>query len=269
SFQFVNFYTSDSTFIHYDIEKVEFVDTSAFSTFSTLVLIDQSAYPENFDTTDSYNERFEAYDAFYKNLNGQGKVAFAYYKREGTDHDKVITYINENFSDKWDEGTMLALLDLTHKQSGSSGLFDALERAIYFVSSRGLENPSITLFVRNKDDGMSDITLDNLIYLARQSKVRINVIWLIHRTQNVDFNTLRRLPYETGGFEVYMGSIYQMNSVFLKLTELLNVTTSFYRVSVKMKADGLDWFNDIYRTGIYLYYQPDDWNYIPIYLVKP
>jgi hypothetical protein len=271
SFKFTDYSVSDGTLIHHTIEKVQYTDTSAFNTFSTLVLIDQSAFPENFDTTDSYNERFEAYNAFYKNLNGQGKVAFAYFGRESNEHN-VVTYINQDFSDKWDESTVLSLLDLTHRQSGSSGLYDALERAIYFISAKGLKNPSITLFVRNKDDGLSDINLDNLIYLANQSKVRINVIWLIHLTANVDIDALRRLTNETGGFEVYMGSIYQMTSVFLKLPDLLRVSTSFYRISVKMTATGPSWFSDIYKTGFKLYYYTSQfyqWNYIPIYLAKP
>jgi hypothetical protein len=274
SFQFNDYYFhygTDSTLISYQIEKVEFVDTSVYSSFSTLVLIDQSAFPENFDTTDYYNERFEAFNALYLNLNGEGKVAFAWFRRTGSDHD-AVRYINTDFSGTWDRGTMLQLLDLTHSQSGTSALFDAIERAIFFISAKNLANPSVTVLVKNRDDGKSDINLDNLIYLANQNHVKINIIWLVHRWPNVDFDALRRLPYETGGFEVYMGSSYQMNSVFLRLPSLLNLKTNFYKVSVKMTSIGPSGFADTYREGMYLNYytsQNYKWNYIPIYLVKP
>lgn len=261
----------DSTRVTHQIEKTEFVDTSAFSTFSNLVLIDQSASPENFDTTDYYNERFEAFNAFCKNLNGQGKIAFASFRRISDEHD-VVDYINTNFSDTWDQATMLRLLNLTHLQGGSSPLYDALERAIYFISARNLENPSITVLIKNRDDGKSDINLDNLILLAKQSNIKINVIWLIHRYQNVDFSALRRLPYETGGFMVYMSSSYQMNSVFLRMPDLLRVTTSFYRIFVKMTATGPENFANAYNTGMYLYYYTSEfyqWNWFPVYFDKP
>jgi hypothetical protein len=274
SWQFTDFWyveNNDSTFIHHQIEKSEFVDTSAFSTFSTLMLIDQSGFPENFDTTDYYNERFEAYNAFYKNLNGQGKVAFAWFRRAATEHD-VVKYINSEFSENWEPGTMRELLDLTHEQGGTAALYDAIERAIYFIAAKNLDNPSVTVLIKNRDDGKSDITLDNLIALAKQNNVRINIIWLIHRYQNVDFSAMRKLPYSTGGFEVYMSSSYQMNTVFLRLPDLLRVTTSFYRVKVKMTATGPEPFANIYSTGVYLYYYTSqfyNWSYIPIILVKP
>lgn len=208
SWQFSDFWyveNNDSTFIHHQIEKSEFVDTSAFSTFSTLVLIDQSGFPENFDTTDYYNERFEAYNAFYKNLNGQGKIAFAWYRRASIEHD-VIKYINTDFSENWEPGTMRQLLDLTHQQGGTAALYDALAQAINFISTKNLENPSITVLIKNRDDGKSAITLDNLIALAQQKIVRINVFWLINRYQNVDFTALRYLLWASGCFEVYMSS---------------------------------------------------------------
>jgi hypothetical protein len=167
---------------------------------------------------------------------------------------------------------MEKLLDLTQKQGGTSALFDAIERAVNFISEKNLDNPSVTVLIKNRDDGKSDITLDNLISLAKSKHVRVNVIWLIHRYQNVDFAALRRLPYETGGFEVYMSSSYQMNSVFLRLPDLLRVTTSFYRIYVKMTATGPEPFASVYSTGMYLYYYTSEfyqWSYIPIVLVKP
>src|ERR1035437_976246 len=72
-------YEFQGTWVRHSIEKVQYVDTVSQNTFSTMILIDQSSAPENFDSTDYYNQRFEAFNAFYKNLEGQGKVVFAYY----------------------------------------------------------------------------------------------------------------------------------------------------------------------------------------------
>ena len=113
--------------MRHSIEKAEFVDTVSQKTFTTMFLIDQSSAPENFDSTDYYNQRFLAFNAFYKTLEGQGNVVFSYYNKLSTGHD-VLTVINKDFSDRWDPVTTKALLDLTHKQAGSSGLYDALHQ---------------------------------------------------------------------------------------------------------------------------------------------
>ncbi|TAL73828.1 MAG: VWA domain-containing protein [Bacteroidetes bacterium] len=273
SFRFIDFLTtfpSNNTWVTHIIEKTEYVDSVRQNTFSTIFLIDQSEGPEKFDSTDYYNQRFQAFNAFYSTLNRQGNVVFSAYSRTTTSHN-VLRIINNEFSDSWDEATAKSLLDLTHDQSGSSGLFDALEQAIRYFSAYNSENKSITLFVRNKDDGKSNLNLAGIIDLANLNHVKINVIWLIRNTANVDLNALRQLSSKTGGFSVYMGSIYQSSSVFLGLTKLLRMEMSFYRVFVKMNIGAPNYFLPKYSTGVYLYYSPEFtyWNYVPLYLEKP
>jgi len=253
SFKFSDYvYNGDS--VKYFVDKVEYTDTASFNSFNSLVLIDQSNSPENFDSTDYYNSRFQAFNAFYKNLNGQGKVCFAYYNRKPNDVN-MMKAINPELSDRWDENVARALLNLTHNQSGSSGLFDALDQAISFIAARSTENASVTLFVRNKDDGLSNITLDNLILKAKASKVKINTIWLIHDPVNVDASTLRRLASGTGGFTVYMDKIQQSNTVFLKLASLLKLETNFYRVTARITVPPPSFFNQTrFNTKVAVYY---------------
>lgn len=258
---------SDTCWVRHTVEKVSYTDTTHRSSFATLILIDQSKSPESFDSSDYNNQRYEAFNAFYKNLKGQGKVSFAYYNRNAGEKEEM-KMVNRELSDSWDEETAFSLLDLTHKQSGTSGLYDALDEAIDFISEKGEDNPSITLFVRNKDDG-SSISLDNLILKAIDRNVKINVIWLIHNTQTVDLSAMRKLSTKTGGFEVYMNSIYQSTTVFLQLAKLLRAETNFYRVSVNMTIEDPNWFAAKYSTGIYLYYYTSPfytWSYVPIYL---
>jgi hypothetical protein len=264
-------YEFKGTWVRHSIEKVEYVDTVSQKTFSTMFLIDQSSAPENFDSTDYYNQRFQAFNAFYRTLEGQGKVVFSYYNKTTTSHD-VLKFINKDFSDRWDSETTKSLLDLTHKQAGSSGLYDALQQALDFMSKSSLSNKSITLFVRNKDDGSSLLSLDNIIALANSLDIKINVIWLIHETANVDLDALRQLSEKTGGFSVYMSSIYQSSTVFLELTKILRMEMSFYRVNVKMTIGDPNWFNSRYSTGMFLYYYTSQfykWSYVPVYLEKP
>ncbi|MCX6333862.1 MAG: hypothetical protein NT092_06095 [Bacteroidia bacterium] len=253
SFKFEDYvFNGDS--VKYFVDKVEYIDSSGFDSFTTLVLIDQSAYPENFDSTDYYNYRFQAFNTFYKNLNGQGKVCFAYFNRKQGDVS-VMKVINTQLSGEWNENVARGLLNLTHSQSGSSGLFDALDQAISFIAARGTDNTSITLFVRNKDDGQSSITLSNLILKAKASNIKINVIWLINDPVNVDANTLRRLATSTGGFTVYMDEILQSNTVFLKLSDLLNLHTYFYRITTRITVDPPTFFNQTrYNTKVSVYY---------------
>lgn len=275
SFGDYDWVASDGTIFKHTFEKIEYRDTSVMSTFSTLILIDQSASPKNFNTWDSLNRRFEAYNAFYRNLKGQGKAAFAWFSRTGTGHD-VVNYINNDFSSDWDENTALALLDLTHKQSGTSGLYDAIERAVIFVASKNLENPSVTVFVKNKDDGLSDISLDNLIYLANQSHVRINVIWLMS-SGGVDWDAFGRLSTETGGFSLllYLDSFGEFSTTMIRLPSLLMVATHYYKISVRFTATGPGWFATQYKDGMYCeIYDPvskyyELLNFIPIRLEKP
>ena len=270
SFKFTDFvYNGDS--VKHFIDKVEYIDSASFNTFTSLILIDQSAYPENFDSTDYYNQRFQAFNAFYKNLNEQGNVCFAYYNRKPND-ENVLKIINPELSGKWDENVARALLNLTHNQSGSSGLYDALDQAISFIAARGTGNTSITLFLRNKDDGQSNIILDNLILKANDSNVKINIIWLIHDISNVDGNTLRKLATKTGGFTVYMSYIFQSTTVFLQLPKLLKMETNFYRVSGRITIPPPSFFNQTrYTTGVYIYYYPPGpfiASWLPLYFEK-
>ena len=270
SFTFEDF-EFQGTWVRHTIENVEYVDSARQKTFSTMFLIDQSSAPENFDSTDYYNQRFQAFNAFYRTLEGQGKVVFSYYNKIGISHD-VLKVINNDFSDRWDPVTTKALLDLTHKQAGSSGLYDALQQAINFMSKSIMENKSITLFVRNKDDGSSLLDMASIIALANSSNIKINVIWLIHETANVDLAALRQLSEKTGGFSVYMSSIYQSSTVFLALSKILKMEMNFYRVRVKMTIGDPNWFNSKYSTGLFLYYYTSQfykWSYVPVYLEKP
>jgi hypothetical protein len=274
SFKFEDYITTTldtNTWVKHTIEKVEYLDTIPQTTFSTLFLIDQSDNPENFDSTDYYNQRFQAFNAFYRTLSGRGKVIFSSYNRKDYNQD-VLKIINTEFSDNWDPSIAKSLLDLTHQQSGSSGLFDALEEALNFISDSNSENKSITLFIRNKDDGESRLDLEGIISLAKLNQVKINVIWLIHETVNVDSKTLRQLSERTGGFTVYMSSIYQSTTVFLNLAKLLRKETSFYRISAKLTIEEPNYFATKYSTGMYLYYYVSQfftWSYVPLYLEKP
>jgi hypothetical protein len=261
-----------NTWVRHTIEKAEYINTLSQNTFSTIFLIDQSQSPENFDSTDYYNQRFQAFNAFYKTLDRQGKVIFSSYNRSTSNRDEVLKVINKEFSDRWDAATAKSLLDLTHRQAGSSGLYDALEQAIIYISLISAENKSITLFIRNKDDGLSRLGLDEIVSLAKVNNVKINVIWLIHDTENVDSKTLRQLSTRTGGYTVYMSSIYQSTTVFLRLAQLLKMETNFYRVSVKLTIDEPNYFATKYSTGMYLYYYVSQfykWSYVPLYLEKP
>ncbi|MCU0462019.1 MAG: hypothetical protein MUF36_08410 [Bacteroidales bacterium] len=255
SFQFEDYvYNGDS--VKHFVDKVEYIDSSGFDSFTTLVLIDQSAFPENFDSTDYYNQRFQAFNTFYKNLNGQGKVCFAYYNRRQGDVS-VMKVINNELSGEWNEDVARQLLNMTHNQSGSAGLYDALDQAISFIAARGTENKSVTLFLRNKDDGKSNITLNNIILKAQSDNVKINVIWLIKKNhlENVDFNALRQLASRTGGFTVYMGYIFQSSTVFIQLAKLLKLENSFYRVTGRITIPPPSFFNQTrYSTGVYVYY---------------
>jgi hypothetical protein len=273
SFTFDDYKTSGTnpTWVRHTVEKVEYTDSVPLSTFSTVILIDQSSYPENFVQSDYYNQRYQAFNAFYKNLNGQGKTAFATYARTDGSHN-VLKFLSDDLSDQWDEKTAKKLLDITHKQEGSAGLFDALEQTIHYLSEKNTENKSITLFVRNKDDGKSKLGLESIISLAKLNNIKINVIWLVKNTINVDIKALRQLPCSTGGFSVYMSYVYQSTTVFLSLSRLLKHETNFYRIKVKMTLGEPNWFNDKYSTGMFIYYYPARffiWSYIPIYLEKP
>lgn len=270
SFKFSDYVVNGDS-VKYFVDKVEYTNSESFDSFTSLILIDQSSFPENFDSTDYYNQRFQAFNAFYKNLNGQGKVCFAYYNRKQNDGN-VMKVINTELSDKWDENIARALLDLTHNQSGNSALFDALDQAISFIASRGTENKSVTLFVRNKDDGLSNITLDNLILKAKASNVKINIIWLIKDPVNVDGGTLRRLASSTGGFTVYMDKILQSNTVFLQLVRLLRMETNFYRVTARITIQPPTFFNQTrFNTRVAVYYYTSKYltgNYIFFALEK-
>ena len=164
-----------------------------------------------------------------------------------------------------------ALPILTHQQSGSSGLFDALEQAITYVSAFSSDNKSITLFVRNKDDGLSRLNLNEIISLAQVNNIKINLIWLIHDPVNVDSKTLRRLASKTGGFTVYMSRISQSSTVFLGLSKLLRMEMNFYRVSVKVSLD-VPILPAYYDAGMYLYYYISETfiaSYVPLYIERP
>jgi hypothetical protein len=270
SFQFED-YVFNNTQVTHTIEKVEFTDTIPASDFLTMFLIDQSNFPESFDSTDYYNQRFQAFNGFYNNLNGQGKVIFSSYKRNFNSHD-VLSIINTEPSGRWDATVAGSLLALTHQQGGTAGLFDALQQSITYLSAKSSQNKSITLFVRNKDDGLSNLNLADVIALANQNSIKINVIWLIHSTNNVDLTSLRQLSAKTGGFSVYMSSVYQSSTVFLGLIQLLKMDMQFYRVFVKMTIGAPNFFNPKYSTGVYLYYFTSKyykWSWIPVYLEKP
>lgn len=272
AFKFTDYlYEGDS--VKHFIDKVEFVDTVMLPPFTTMVLIDQSASPENFDETDYYNVRFKAFNAFYKNLDGKGKVCFAYFnRRQG--NPLVMTPLNNEPSAEWNEDVVRQLLNLTHNQSGTSSLFDALDQAVSYIAARSTQNTSITLFVRNKDDGQSSVSLDNVIQKAIANNVKINVIWLIpnSHTSSVDFPTLWKLASKTGGFTVYMSRIWQSNTVFIQLARLLRMETNLYRVSGRITIPPPGFFNQVsYRTGFYLYYYPPGpfiASWIPLYLEK-
>ncbi len=274
SFKFIDFlttFTANNTWVNHTVEKVEFVDTIPSSDFLTMFLIDQSSYPESFDSTDYYNQRFQAFNGFYRTLEGQGKVVFSSYKRKDLTHN-VLDIINPEPSDHWNPEIAGGLLDLTHKQGGTAALYDGLESAILYLAGKTSQHKSITLFVRNKDDGKSKLTLPDVITLANQHNIKINVIWLIHSTANVDLAALRQLSAKTGGFSVYMNSAYQSSSVFLGLTKLLKMNLQFYRVFVKMTIGAPNYFNPKYSTGVYLYYYTSKfytWSWIPVYLEKP
>jgi hypothetical protein len=270
SFQFED-YEFNKTMVTHTIEKAQFTDTIPRANFLTMFLIDQSNYPESFDSTDYYNQRFQSFNGFYKTLDGRGQVVFSSYKRVDDTHN-VLSIINTRPSDKWDPAIAGALLGLTHQQKGTSGLYDALEQAIMYLSTEISQNKSITLFVRNKDDTKSNLNLAGVITLANQYNVKINVIWMIHSTENVDLTALRQLSAKTGGFSVYMSSIHQSSTVFLGLTKLLTMDLMFYRVAVKMAIGEPNFFNAKYSTGFYLYYYTSQfykWSWIPVYLEKP
>lgn len=270
SFQFEDFVFNNTQVAH-TVEKVEFVDTIPAPNFLTMFLIDQSNYPESFDSTDYYNQRFQSFNGFYRTLEGQGKVVFSSYKRKDLTHN-VLDIINTEPSDYWNAETAGGLLELTHKQGGTAALYDGLESAILYLSDKVSPNKSITLFVRNKDDGKSRLTLPEIITLANQNSVKINVIWLIHSTANVDLAALRQLSAKTGGFSVYMSSIHQSSTVFLGLAKLLKMNMQFYRVFAKITIGTPNYFNPKYSTGVYLYYYTSQfykWSWIPIYLEKP
>jgi hypothetical protein len=150
-----------------------------------------------------------------------------------------------------------------------------LEQALNFILNQNSENKSITLFVRNKDDGKSLRSLAEIISLARLNNVKINVIWLINDTENVDIATLSQLSTKTGGFAVYMNSIYQSTTVFLGLSKLLKRDMNFYRVSVNLTVGAPNYFSPKFSTGstgLFIYYYVSEfytWSYIPIYLEKP
>ena len=265
-----NFQEGKDERITYEVLNVEYRDTNAFSTFTTMILIDESAYPENFDSTDFTNYRFQAFNAFYRNLNAQGKVLFATYNRIGDEHN-VLRKINNTFSNQWEEETVLSLLDLTHKQSGTAALYDALKEAIEIMDVAEGENKSICLFVRNKDDGKSLNTLDEIIALAKEKNIKINVIWLIKDTQNTDLKALRKLSCKTGGFAVYMGKIYQSSTIFMALPDLLRLRYNFYRITVKMTIVSSSYFMETFNDGLRVYYFPPRfyiWNYVPYILEK-
>jgi hypothetical protein len=270
SFHFEN-YTFNGTLVKFEKDSIKYIDTIPQNTFSTMILIDQSASPENFDSTDFYNQRFQAFNAFYKNLNGQDKVIFSTFSRTSNSHN-VLKLLNNNFSSSWDENTAKSLLNITHQQTGTSGFFDALEQAINFIKDKDVENKSITLFVRNKDDGLSKLALDDIILLAKTNHIKINIIWLIKNTANSDITTLVKLTSKTGGFSVYMSKIYQSTTVFLGLTKLLKTQTKFYRIPVKLTIGYPNYFVDKTWKGMFLYYYTSPffiWSYIPYYLEKP
>ena len=269
SFHFLD-YEFNGTWARYKVDTVEYRDSIPFNTFTTLILIDQSASPENFDSTDFYNYRFQAFNAFYRNLEGQGKVMFATYNRDNNEHD-VIEPVNSEFRDSWDAETAKSLLNLTHKQSGTAALFDALNQAIDLMSIKYGENKSICLFVRNRDDGKSLLSLDSIVAKAQLKGIKINVVWLIHDSQNTDLKALRKLSSKTGGFSVYMGKIYQSSTVFMALPALLCLRTHFYRIKVTLTIEAPNFFNPVYSDGMYLYYYPPTyfiWSYIPYLLEK-
>jgi hypothetical protein len=274
SFKFTDYLTTfatNNTWVNHVIEKVEYTDTVQATKFLTMFLIDQSNFPENFDSTDYNNQRFQAFNGFYRTLEGQGEVVFSSYKRNGNSHD-VLKIINNQPSGSWDPQVAESLLDLTHQQGGSAGLYDGLKQAIDFMAAKTSPNKSITLFVRNKDDGQSSQDLNAIISLANLSNIKINVIWLIKSTTSVDLTALRQLPARTGGFSVYMSSIYQSSTVFLGLSKILRMDMHFYRVFVKMTIGAPNYFQTRYSTGVYLHYYTSQffkWSWIPIYLEKP
>lgn len=272
AFRFTDYvYNGDS--VKHFVDKVVYTDSTDPGPFTTLVLIDQSASPENFDETDYYNQRFQAFNTFYKNLDGKGKVCFAYFNRRAGE-PSILKPINNELSGEWNADVTRQLLNLTHNQYGTSGLFDALDQAVSYIAARGNGNTSITLFVRNKDDGQSSVTLDDVILKAKANNVKINVIWLIpnDHTTSVDFNTLWKLSTKTGGFTVYMSRIFQSSTVFIQLAKLLRRETNFYRVSARITIPPPSFFNQVsYKTGVYLYYYPPGpflASWIPLYFEK-
>lgn len=270
SFRFTDFEFS-GTWVNYFVDEVEYLSIDEESEFTTTVLIDQSAWPENFDSTDYFNQRFQAFHAFYKNLNGKGRVKFASYSRTGDEH-QVVEWLNDKYHETWELQTLKDLLDLTHLQEGTSGLFDALEETIGRMSDEDFPNKSITVFLRNKDDGKSQKNLNSIIDLARAAQIRVNLIWLIHDPNNVDFPTLRKLAVKTGGFQVYLSKIDQSTTVFLKLPDILNRNLEHYRVRGHVTVGQPNYFSPSFGTGVYLYYYVSKyfkWSYVPLYFEKP
>ncbi|MBI5217538.1 MAG: VWA domain-containing protein [Bacteroidia bacterium] len=236
-------------------------------------MIDQSDSVESYNISDPNNQRFQAINGFYKTLNGEGEVIFSAYARNGKLKDDTLTILNNDFSSEWDEETAKKMLDLTHTTGGTSCMYDAIYKMINYMAARPGSNKSLVVLARNKDDGKSAHTLDEVIQLAKDKNIKINLIWMIKNYLNVNFDALRKLPSKTGGFLVYNGYVYQLSTVFLGLKKILRNEYKFYRFRATLLIDSPDYFADAFRDGIKIYYYSFSsyyiWNYVPFYLEKP
>lgn len=271
-FQFEEYQTSNGCWVKMQRNKISVSDTTPLSYYTTAIMIDQSDEPESFNQSDPYNQRFQALNGYFKTLDGKGEVMFAAYARKGKIKTDTLSILSNGFETSWSEETAKSLLDLTHSTGGSSPMFDAIYKMIQVVDKKPGVNKSIIVYARNKDDGQSSHSIDELIALANEKQIKLNVIWMIKDYNNVDFDALRKMPTKTGGFMIYVGKVYQLSTLFLGLSRVLRNEFKFYRLNLSLAIDEPDHFATTYRAGIYIYYYNFStyfiWSFLPFHLEK-
>ena len=251
-FKFLD-YQFNNTWVRFHVNNISYTNDSITTPYLTSIMIDQSSTPESFDLNDKYNLRFQAINGFLYKLKGNGKVLISGFARNGILSDN-IEYCNITPITSWDKSTATNLLDLTHKTGGTSCLFDALNTMLDRLNEIPSQNKSIVLLVINKDDSFGSTNMEDIIQKAKTYNIKINLIWLIENWHYVDFDILTELPVRTGGFNIYMGEIHQVSTIFYGLDKLLTKSVNYYYLDVKLTVDSPSKFGNTYQDGLKIYY---------------
>jgi len=269
-FKFKDYYFNNKL-VHFQINKIEYLDTIPEKTFYTALLIDQSANGNSYELRDPYNYRYENINAFLKNLSGQGHVILSACARNGELANNVLTIYGDKFISHWNKEIATNLLALTHQTGGTSSINDGLYGMVDFMAKNAPDsNRSVTVVLINKDDGKSIHSIEQIKSLAVDNHIRINFIFLSYNINFIDFRSFTGLAEASGGF-CELGGIWELSSSFFMMNKLLKRDLFFYRIHTTLTIESPQYFNPNYMDVLKTVYDTNSKydNYLYFVLEKP